>query len=182
MRYSLSLPLAVAAFAASPVMAQDGAVPPPDQAPPTAEQAMPPEANPLKTAPVDTAPADNAPVDTAEPATSTEMVEAPSDAATPPPAEPAATPAPADTMAPEAAPMPATSAAALTAEQRAAYDGWPSGTKAYFDGLTPARQTLFLRIADPDRAKLVALDAAQQEKVWASLEQQDAAQKDKPKR
>lgn len=67
----------------------------------------------------------------------------------------------------------------LTTEQKVAYDAWPTGTKTYFGGLTESRQTLFLRLADADKAKLVALDAAQQETVWASIEKQDSEQKAK---
>ena len=77
--------------------------------------------------------------------------------------------------------MAAAPGGSMTAAQKTAYEGWPAETKAYFDGLTPTRQALFLRIADPDKAKLVKLDAAQQEETWASLEKQDAAQKGKPK-
>lgn len=92
-----------------------------------------------------------------------------------------ASPSASTTSATTAAPAPvATASAGLTAEQQAAYDAWPAATKSYFDALTPARQQLFLRITDNDKAKLVALPAAQQETVWTSLEKQAAAQKTEP--
>lgn len=157
MRYSLTLPLVLAALAGPPIMAQDVASPPLDQ---------------------------SATVDAAEPVTPAEMLEAQSepvqaDPATPPSEESMATPTPGATS--EATPMPAAPASTMTTEQQAAYDGWSAEAKDYFDDLAPARQAIFLRIADPDKAKLVALDAAQQETVWASLEQQDAAQQSEPK-
>ena len=167
MRYSLTLPLALAALAVAPAIAQDVAPTPEEQAAPPANTAAP--------LPVD--PALPAAVETTVPPTPAEMVEEAADPATPPPADPVATPESVTPPGPVATPMPTAPAPALTAEQQLAYDGWSEETKTYFDGLTSARQALFLRIADPDKAKLVALDAAQQETVWASLEKQDSEQK-----
>lgn len=112
------------------------------------------------------------PADSAAPAPR-EMASPPADAATP------ATPAtPSDGTGPATPATPATPASAkLTAEQQAAYGSWPAETKAYFDGLPPGRQQLFLRITDNDKAKLAALPASQQDAVWASLEKQAAGPK-----
>lgn len=178
MRYSVTLPIALAALAAAPVMAQDADAP--DQAPPITETAPP--AGEVPPAPTDTVPA---PADPMAPVDTTTDPSAPlpppttTDAA-PEPAAPAATSEPATpaTGTDPAAPAATTSTApsTLNAEQRAAYDAWPANAQTYFNGLTPARQELFLRITDEDKLKVVALDPAQQEQVWTSLEQQAATQ------
>lgn len=183
MRYSLTLPLALAALAASPALAQDAEAP--DPTPPVTE-AAPPAGEPLP-APTDEihdpadplAPAETTTVPTepvGPPATTDWQTTTP---ATPPatttdPVDPTTTTDPVTTTAPAPVTTPATTA--LTAEQQAAYDSWPANAQSYFDGLTPERQALFLRIADADKLKIVALDPAQQEQVWTSLEQQAAAQ------
>lgn len=166
MRYFLTLPFAALALAASPAIAQDTATPPegaPTQTPPAEPDAMDPATPPAD--PTDPAPSasDAPPV-----ATPAEPVQPPEAATPATPAAPATPPANA-----------ATPATGLTAEQKAAYDAWPAETKAYFDALPPGRQMLFLRIADADKAKLVALPASQQEAVWTSLEKQNAEQKTK---
>lgn len=161
MRYSLALPLALAAFAAAPLSAQNEPAATPPEA---AEPATPPADTTTAPTDVDTTTtpdttAEATPVDDAiPPATSTD-------------AAPAAEPAP---VAPGA---PSTAAPGnLTPEQKAAYDAWPAEAKAYYDGLSPARQQLFLRITDADKLKIVALEPAQQEQVWSSLEKQAADQ------
>ena len=55
MRYSLTLPLALAALAASPVVAQEGAMPQPGQSAPATAPATPPPAEPTEAAPMDPA-------------------------------------------------------------------------------------------------------------------------------
>ena len=163
MRYSLLPLLASAALTAAPAMAQDVTSPTSAQPASEAEPAMAPA--------TDAAP------------TPAEVVAEQADPGTTPPPEDTADPAaPVSPTSPDAASMATAATASPTTEQRATYDGWSPETKTYFDGLSPARQTLFLRIADADKAKLVGLDAAQQETVWASLEKQDAMQKDAPKR
>lgn len=148
MRYFLTLPFAALALAATPAMAQDAA-----SLPDTATAQTPPTdpmAQPTTTPPADTG--------TVPPATSTDSADA------------------ATTTTPPTATPPTATAGTLTAEQQASYDAWPAATKSYFDALAPARQQLFLRITDNDKAKLVALPASQQETVWASLEKQAAAE------
>lgn len=172
MRSSLTLALASAALAATPLVAQEAspaqavqpAPVPVDPAPPAAAEPDAPTPPAEATDPV--------PVDQATSPTPAEQV------ATPPAPVPttSAAPVPAPTAAPAPAPAPAP---ALTAEQKAAYEAWPAEAKTYFGGLTPARQAIFLRISDEDKAKILKLEAAQQEQVWASLEQQDAEQKAK---
>lgn len=157
MRYFLTLPFATLALAATPAMAQDTATPP--EAATTQRPPTDPMAPPTTTPPSDP----TAPV-------STETT-APADSTAPTPAETVESAPPADSAA-----APSSASAGLTAEQQAAYDSWPTATKAYFDALPPNRQQLFLRITDNDKAKLVALPAAQQETVWASLETQAAAE------
>lgn len=162
-----SLGLILAAFAASPVLAQDaaGAQPVTPEGQPTEEAApVPPPVDPA--APDATDPVPPAPVTDETPVT---------EPAPPVPTE-TATPAAPTTTAPAPAPAPA-APSGLTAEQKAAYDAWPADIRSYFDGLTPARQTIFLRIADADKAKIVAATPEQQAAVWASLEKQDAEQK-----
>lgn len=172
MRYSLTLPLALAALATAPAIAQDTMAPTPPATTtntvPPADTTMPTDADTTTTtAPMDSAtPTDDAttPPSTTDAPATTEPVE------TAPPSEPVASPA-------TSAPASATGAPAnLTAEQKAAYDGWPVEAQTYFNGLTPDRQELFLRITDADKLKIVGLDAAQQEQVWASLEKQSAEQ------
>lgn len=161
MRYFLTLPFAALALSAAPALAQDTAVPPVTQ--PDVAAPIPP-ADPT------------APVPPVDPTTSTPPATEPTPA--PAPTESATAPEAANPVAPVAPATPTTSAPAnLTAEQKAAYDAWPATTKSYFDGLTPARQALFLRLADADKAKVAALPSDQQESLWASLEKQDAEQK-----
>lgn len=170
MRYYITLPIAMAMLVATPAMAQDtGSA---ETAPPAAAEPAPPADAPV--APVDTTTqTDAATADTTDSppapaevpaATDTAVLPATTDSA--PPAEPATTTG--------------TAPSTLTPDQKAAYDAWPANAKSYFDGLSPERQALFLRIADADKLKLVALDPAQQETVWQSIESQDAAQKTAP--
>jgi hypothetical protein len=86
------------------------------------------------------------------------------------PAEPAeATQPPAPPTSAEPPP-----AAGLTPEQRATYESWPEAARVYFDRLPPERQTFFLSLSDADKAKLLALPAAEQESAWTALEKQQA--------
>lgn len=67
--------------------------------------------------------------------------------------------------------------AALTPDQRAAYDAWPEGQKADYDGwptdtkvyfwtLAPERQAIFWRLNDNDRLALTAMDEADRAAAW----------------
>jgi hypothetical protein len=180
MRYFVTLPFALAALTAVPVLAQDGAPVPAAPPAPVATDAVPSPAEAVQPQPVDA---------TGVPATAEPGPAAPDTAPTPVPvpdpsaAAPATTPAtPVATVAapaPVAVAAPVAPKASLTAEQKVAYAAWPADTKLYFGNLPEARQSLFLRLADEDKAKLVALDASQQETVWVSLEKQDSEQKAK---
>lgn len=162
MRYFLTLPMAALALSAAPALAQDTATPPVTQ----------PDVAAPATDPV-------APTPPADPTTATSPATEPTTA--PAPTEPAPAPEAANPVDPVAPTTPSSNApASLTPDQKVAYDSWPATTKSYFDGLTPTRQALFLRLADADKAKVVALPTDQQDSLWASLEKQDAEQKAAP--
>lgn len=166
MRYPLTIPVVLATFAMTPLAAQDAMPDPAAQPAPTDPAAPPPSGDPAE------------PSDTAAPPPPVETATQPA-----PPASPSASAA--TTTGTDAVAQPLAPKVSLTAEQKVAYDGWPLATKVYFGDLTESRQALFLRLADQDKSKLVALPAAQQEAVWSSIDKQageQAAKSPKPGR
>ncbi len=83
-------------------------------------------------------------------------------------------------------PVEATASVTLSAEQQAAYDGWPAElqgqydawpepTQAYFWTLTAERQELFWRLSDANKVTLSGLPSETQAQAWAQIEAQATA-------
>ena len=76
-------------------------------------------------------------------------------------------------------------ATAMTAEQQADFDSWPSEqqaryelwpaeTRNYYWSLTPSRQMMFWRLTDEDKIALTAMTGPERDNAWGRIEQRAA--------
>lgn len=64
---------------------------------------------------------------------------------------------------------------AWTAEQRSDYDGWPADVSAYYWTLTPAQQKAWWVLKPEQRTQVFGMTPADRTTTWASIEAQLAA-------